>query len=273
MAGHGVGKQPSAAYLAEDEGHTMIAIAILFIILNTLSVAIRFYARRLNKSTLGSDDLVIPFAWLVNVGLCALGITMVHEAGVGRHLAYVLETDPHKIAAWAKSLYALEWLYLPAVALPKISILLLYLQIFLDRPARITTYVLICILLANWIAYLVASSLQCLPFAYQWDKSIPGGKCFNQRAFYKTVSGPNIATDVIILVLPLKTVWGLRTSVMRKVGLLIVFLTGSVGIIASCVRMASFFQTEAFEDNTCESHLCFSSLPPFMCHLFQDKLG
>jgi hypothetical protein len=44
---------------------------------------------------------------------------MVYHAGVGRHLIYNMQKDPHIIVARAKSLYALEWLYLPSCALPR----------------------------------------------------------------------------------------------------------------------------------------------------------
>ncbi|KAF2179123.1 hypothetical protein K469DRAFT_674827 [Zopfia rhizophila CBS 207.26] len=250
MAEHPTPPTHSPEYLAEDSGPTLVAIGALFICLDTIFVALRFYARRLNKSPIGLDDLVIPFAWLVNVGLCILGITMVYDAGVGRHLAYVVKHDRTKLVSWAKSLYALEWLYLPAVAFPKISILLLYLRIFTDRTARLVAHILIYVLLANWFAYLIASSLQCTPFEYQWNKNIKGGHCFNQQIFYKTVSAPNIATDLVVLLLPIKTLLELQTSLPRKIGIFIVFLAGSVGIVASCIRMAAFYQTEAFVDNT-----------------------
>jgi hypothetical protein len=39
---------------------------------------------------------------------------------------------------------------------------------------------------------------------------------------------PNIATDLAVLVLPLRMVWDLKISVGRRVGLLLVFLTASV---------------------------------------------
>ncbi|KAF2017908.1 integral membrane protein [Aaosphaeria arxii CBS 175.79] len=253
MATHASTSHYTPVYVAEDHGQTLIVISAIFIVLDTVFVALRFYGQRISRSPAGLDDFIVPFAWFTHIGLCILGIIMVYDAGVGRHLEYIQATNPHKIAAWAKSLYALEWLYLPAVALPKISILLLYLRLFTNRSLRIACHVLIWVLVANWVAYLVASSFQCVPFEYQWNKKIPG-KCFNQPAFYKTVSAPNILTDVLMLLLPLKTVFDLKVSRPRKLGVLFIFLSGGMGIVASCVRMAAFFQVDAFSDNTCR---CF----------------
>lgn len=104
----------------------------------------------------------------------------------------------------------------------------MYLRIFTGKTIRIITYVMMFAIIANWISFIVASSLQCVPFNYQWDKTIPGGHCFNIQEFYKVSSAPNIATDAIIMALPMPMVWTLKASVIRKVGLMLVFLAGSV---------------------------------------------
>jgi hypothetical protein len=158
---------------------------------------------------------------------------MVNSAGVGRHLDAVLMDNPAQVIAWAKSIYALEWLYLTAVALPKISVICLYLRIFTMHSARIACYSLMIIMAANWVAFIFASTFQCSPVAYQWDKSIAGGTCFNVLAFYRASSAPNIATDAAILILPIPTVWQLKASMIRKLGLMLVFLTGSVLVLFS----------------------------------------
>lgn len=141
MSAHSNSAHYSTEYLAEDRGRTLISISVLFILLDTIFVALRLYGQRIARAPIGLDDFIIPLAWFTHIGLCILGISertalycvlilnillvMVHEAGVGRHLAYNQRTDPTILVSWAKSLYALEWLYLPSVALPKISILLL----------------------------------------------------------------------------------------------------------------------------------------------------
>jgi uncharacterized membrane protein len=158
---------------------------------------------------------------------------MVNNAGVGRHLAAVLMDNTSQLIAWAKSLYALEWLYLTAVALPKISIIALYLRIFTMRAARITCYILMFTIAANWVAFIFAATFQCSPMAYQWDKSVTGGSCFDVQAFYRASSAPNIGNDVIILILPIPTVWRLKASMIRKLGLMFIFLTGSVLVVLS----------------------------------------
>ena len=244
MSGPSIGPSPSQEYLDEYSGNTLIAICALFIAIETIFVVLRYYARHLTTSSFGMDDAIIPAAWIVNIGLCILCLSTetlvfplfsahystaaVYDAGVGRHLAAVLKYEPAKFTAWAKSLYALEWLYLTSVALPKMSVLCLYLRVFTSRVVRMTCYILLGFVGATWVAYIISANLLCTPLAFQWDKTIPGGHCLSLEAYYKSTSVPNIVTDLIILVLPIPTVINLKLTNMRKLGLLMVFLVGSM---------------------------------------------
>ena len=135
---------------------------------------------------------------------------------------------PTQLVTGAKDAFAMEILYLPSAALPKITVLCLYLRVFVRRDARMTCFCLLGFVAATWIAYLLAAVLQCKPLAYKWDRTIPGGRCFNIEAFYKTTSVPNILTDLIILVLPIPTVINLETSKVQRAECLLVFLIGSM---------------------------------------------
>lgn len=137
-------------------------------------------------------------------------------------------TDPVRFVASTKSIYALQMLYFSAAALPKISMCLLYLSIFISRPARLATHLVLWVLVVNWVVWIAVTLFQCRPFAYQWNKSIPGGRCVSLVAIYKASSAPNIATDVAILVLPVKMALQLRVSWSRKLGVLVVFSIASM---------------------------------------------
>jgi hypothetical protein len=70
-----IANQPSSEYLAQDIGPTIIATASVLIILSTLFVGLRYYARHLAQTKFGIEDLIIPFAWLAEIGLCITGIS------------------------------------------------------------------------------------------------------------------------------------------------------------------------------------------------------
>jgi hypothetical protein len=153
---------------------------------------------------------------------------MVKIAYTGRHLAYIVTVDPNKIPEHFKGIMILEVAHPAAVAFPKLVVVLLYLHILTNKHERMAAKILIVLISATWFSYTVAAMCQCTPFAFNWNKTVPNGKCFNIEVYANSSSVPNIITDLAILILPLRTVWGLKISVGRRVGLLIIFLTGSM---------------------------------------------
>lgn len=164
---------------------------------------------------------------------------MVKKAGTGRHMAYILSTDPSKIAEHFKGIMILEVLHPAAVAFPKLTVVMLYLHILTNKYERIVAKILVVLILATWISYTIAAMFQCMPFAFNWDKTIPNGRCFNVQFYANSSSVPNMITDLAVLVLPLRSVWGLKISVGRRVGLLLIFLTGSMFVETSGLRSHS----------------------------------
>lgn len=148
--------------------------------------------------------------------------------GLGRHAAAVMKEDPKKIQNYLLLLYILDWFYVPSNMLSRMSVVILYLRIFTSKPARLACWFVMAFLAANCVATIIAAQLECAPLAYTWDKSIPGEKCFNLILWYQLTNFPNIAADLMIMVLPIRTVWGLKASTARKSGIAAVCLTGSM---------------------------------------------
>jgi hypothetical protein len=65
---------PTPEYLAEEVGTQLIATASLFIIFSTIFVVLRYYARYLTHTKLGLEDIITPFAWISQIGLCITAI-------------------------------------------------------------------------------------------------------------------------------------------------------------------------------------------------------
>ena len=77
------------------------------------------------------------------------------------------------------------------------------------------------------LAYAQTTVFQCTPVSYEWNKLIPG-TCVNVPDFYRSYSPQNIVTDLLILALPIPTVWKLNASWPKKLGLTFIFLTSIV---------------------------------------------
>jgi len=135
------------------------------------------------------------------------------------------------LVSWAKRLLSIELLYLASVALPKLSALCFYLRVFVYHKARIFTFIAIGFVILNWAVFSIAAILQCRPTAYWWDKTIEGGVCFDVQAFYRAMCVPNIATDLIVLVLPIISLMQLNLPLFKKIALCFIFVTGSVWVL------------------------------------------
>ncbi|KAH2970783.1 hypothetical protein KXW00_000009 [Aspergillus fumigatus] len=224
------GTQYSAAYLAEDRQPTLLSVAITFLVLSTSAVILRFVSRRIGRVGFQHDDIYIILGWLFYVALISVAIGDMRYGGVGLHQARVIAIDPVMIQTWAKFLLAIAFIYIFSVILPKLAVLSLYISIFnRHRASRITCYV--------------------TGFLMLWDPQVDG-HCVNINAWFRYSRIVNIVSDVIMLVLPIPHVIRLQSTMRLKIGLLITFLLGSVGLIAGLIALFTFSTTDAVTDNT-----------------------
>lgn len=118
-------------------------------------------------------------------------------------------------------------IYLASVMFPKLAILSLFIRLFMD-PVRKLSYVTVGIVIASFIAGFVTWGLGCHPFAFSWNKLIPGGTCLDQSKSYAYFSIPNLVSDVAIMLLPIHPLWKLQVPRSTKIGLFATFVLGGV---------------------------------------------
>jgi len=177
---------------------------------------------------------------------------MTKVAGVGRHEEWIKITNPKQIVRWAELVLIFEFFHFAGVALPKLAILSFYIQVFNWRGRmRAICYMTMGLLVATWLASTLAACLQCRPLAFWWDNSIQGGTCIDVQTFFRAQAITSPVLDAVILVLPMRSVWGLQLPERKRIELLLVFGVAGFGIIASIVRVQIFFETAAFVDRTC----------------------
>ena len=63
----------------------------------------------------------------------------------------------------------------------------------------------------------------CVPIAYNWDKSIPGGHCANLDGSFLAIGVIDAFTDTVILILPLPMIWRLMIPRKKQISLAIIF--------------------------------------------------
>lgn len=124
--------------------------------------------------------------------------------------------------------YAAQILYKVVVALYRISFLCLYLRIFVDRAFRLLCKLGIAFTALCNIAFIIATIFQCLPVRAIWDKTVKHPHCIDSEVFWFSYAMINIVSDVTILALPIRQILKLQLSWRDKLGLMGVFLMGSL---------------------------------------------
>ncbi|KAL8863808.1 MAG: hypothetical protein Q9174_007542, partial [Haloplaca sp. 1 TL-2023] len=117
--------------------------------------------------------------------------------------------------------------YITSLALAKISILFLYRRIFPGREFHAVLWSVGAFVLAFTLATIFIISFQCRPISGSWNPYIDA-KCIDTNAAILSIAVMTIATDVVILGLPVPLVWKLQLPQAQKVQLTGVFLLGTL---------------------------------------------
>ncbi|KAL4872595.1 hypothetical protein BDV12DRAFT_193317 [Aspergillus spectabilis] len=167
--------------------------------------------------------------------------------GMGRH-SDDLPADEFK--KQLKFLWAAIPMYNASLAFTKISLLFQYLRIFPNYHRFCTTCHIVLALVTIYLLWAIAGGfINCIPVAKFWDRELPGS-CFNFKAVWFFNSSFNIATDLMLLVLPMPLISKLMLPMRQKVALLAVFALGGFVVITSILRLFSLHAVAKSNDTS-----------------------
>ncbi|KAK4502133.1 hypothetical protein PRZ48_005556 [Zasmidium cellare] len=185
---------------------------------------------------MGYDDSIMLIAWIFSVGFMASSYVSVRW-GVGLESSDAPPSWPPKAI---QAVYAIEIFYYFSVYLIKTSLVFLYLR--LSRELRNHLYkgslALLAVLTLHFITTVIVFSVQCVPMKKYWDPPTPG-HCISITGFFYSTNIFTIITDIVMLALPVKTVWKVQGSLPEKLGVVAAFLSGGLSTLASCIRLYS----------------------------------
>ncbi|KAF2237751.1 hypothetical protein EV356DRAFT_564378 [Viridothelium virens] len=215
-------------------------------------------------------------AFLGLVTNVVIGVTWIVAAKASINSLNSLETPDQTIYDISISIrdgYIGTLLYSAATTFPKLSLGALYLRIFAQPSLRLVTWLVVWFLILNCITFTILTVLGCILSdctSYSAIQQNVSPKHIHGRALALAYNPPNIISDVIMLALPIKTVWTLHASKARRFGLVIIFSTGIIGLAGSAVRWAFFFPRSESAANNAEilslveptAYLVAACLPP-----------
>ena len=135
---------------------------------------------------------------------------------------------PEATSRWHQALYATELCYFPSIALTKLSILFFYARVFPLREFKRYLYAVGALVISWWIACQGTTIFECSPIHFSWTKTPSTGHCIDFPKYFIGSAIPNIATDLVLLALPLPQIWKINLPSTQKLGLMGIFLLGGL---------------------------------------------
>ncbi|MCJ1469750.1 hypothetical protein MMC07_008392 [Pseudocyphellaria aurata] len=269
---------PSRAYIT-------ITCMVIFLTLTTPIVFIRVYTRHFINRHLWWDDYTSVVAWVGLWGFAGILIeSLIYGNGVDMWNVSVAHA-----ARFSELFSNIEVVARISMFFTKLSILLLFLRIFVP-PQSQKTKIFYAIWFVIWfnffycVALVLTVLLQCVGKKH-------GSKttCIDTFSLLITASTINVLSDIVMLIIPLNSVWKLHMSRKQKCGLSIIFAVGMLAVGSSIARLA--WQIEkatspnrtvvltnvalmAFAEQTAGIIVgCMPILPAFFRHTFHFTSG
>ncbi|KAE8395882.1 integral membrane protein [Aspergillus alliaceus] len=235
-------------YSHDNLRHVVITATCWALVLSTLAVVLRLVCRRMMKTKWFLDDYLMIVALFFEYVISLAGVVLLYN-GLGTHKYYV---PPDDLEVYMKTLPSGTFLYPLCITFVKLSIVTFYKRLFPVKPMAIAANVVGLIVILWCLAVCLVGAMTCIPFRKLWQPQVPG-RCINLAQFHYGLQIPNILTDAVILVMPMRVVWSLQVSRARKIILSGIFLLGLVTLIFDIVRLVAMVEvSEAGSDITYE---------------------
>ncbi|KAK7952919.1 hypothetical protein PG988_013613 [Apiospora saccharicola] len=227
----------------------IIAVCVICILVATTAVSLRVYTRQFLINRVGPDDFMAVAAL---AGIIALGtITIIHtNFGLGSHIYDVIAMNPFLIMDFFKFFYLGVVVYNVSLIFVKLSLFLQYYRLVDQVPRYRTLFLVAGFLVMGWTIVMVFTmTFICVPVYAYWDKSVPH-VCLSDPVMQLTNSFGNIATDVMLLLLPMPVLWNLKLPPRQKWSVIGIFSLGFITCIVSLLRVIFVFDHGPSSDIT-----------------------
>jgi len=226
----------------------IIACSITLSIISITAVSLRFYARSQNEVKMGLEDWIQIPSLLLFVGMCSTALY-----GTAQHAWGPLA--PTATGAYVTNLFALllfpeNILMVITDTMIKVSALCFYRRLFcIQRPSIFNTFLMCSIGLVTlfglvflgWFIGLCGSHPDAIWASEQSFEKY----CVKQPEWVLGFSITDFVATCLVMMVPLPTIWNLKTTLARKASITGVFLLALVGLGASLARVITSVQIAA----------------------------
>ncbi|KAF5573216.1 hypothetical protein FPANT_12516 [Fusarium pseudoanthophilum] len=211
----------------------------------TLFVSLRLFVRWLQNRRFLADDYWITWAWLCTLTMAILQTEQMDslwymtylQAGRVAYDPIELESHRIQITRWQFPIIKLFWIILWSV---KASFLALFYRLVQPFPVIRRCWYAVAVFAASaLIVCIICSVLTCSPPSNYFQGSCDSPREQWRQSFNVIFSTTvDVATDLMIMALPIAVLPSLQLDIKKKIGLGIVFSLGIIIISVALVRMS-----------------------------------
>ncbi|KAF1961796.1 hypothetical protein CC80DRAFT_463238 [Byssothecium circinans] len=217
--------------------HKSLGMITSLLIIVTVVFAVWGVTKLKIQKKLRPEDYIIALAYVEFLVLTGDGY-MMSESGLGVHM---WDMTVRTQIRFFKQYYDGIIIYLVSMATLKVGIILQVLRAFMPENRRDWAWwvghVVLWINVAFYFAMVVIELKTCTPRAKEWDPTIQEGSCIHASEVRFLLAMLNVATDLVIIALPQRVIWGLHLPFKRKLALSALFLVGILSMACGCVQI------------------------------------
>ncbi|KAK4442400.1 hypothetical protein QBC34DRAFT_25721 [Podospora aff. communis PSN243] len=238
---------------------TPIAVGVVTVVLTCIVVFLRFVSRGYLLRVLSLTDAAIAFSLVLSIAYTGFMVVQI-RTGYGVHK---WDMSMEQLAIYFKMVYAALILYSTAIIVTKVSVLLLFLDVFHStRLRRVAWFTLGLVgIHGTWIV--LSNVFFCVPIKAFWDLTISRDRCFEPMKWFIEMWA-HIALDFVIFLLPLPVIRSMTLQRRQKMWLCFVFSLGFMVCLVASIRLYYMYHMVTSDDPTYDSMvlivLCFIEL-------------
>ncbi|KAH7157294.1 hypothetical protein B0J13DRAFT_541496 [Dactylonectria estremocensis] len=130
--------------------------------------------------------------------------------------------------------FGMQIVYVTLLALVKASMLCFFIRVFPTRFMQLASKVCLAAVAAWTMSYLCACIFICNPVSAQWTGL---GVCGRYINMIQSLIATNALGDVVIMALPMQSIWSLQTRKSEKIGITSCFLLGLACVVCAIFRL------------------------------------
>ncbi|KAF7549736.1 hypothetical protein G7046_g8248 [Stylonectria norvegica] len=207
----------------------IINCIIVFVVLVVVTLRV---VGRISGPGLGLDDALVIFATPLGVAMLICqgifapignGYSMIEHPELAQNVAFILELT-----------FGMVPVYVALLAAVKASMLSFFMRVFVTSFMQRASKIGLGFVAAWAICYILSAIFLCNPISGQWTGV---GKCGQYIPMIQSLIATNAIGDLIIMTLPMHSIWSLHTRKSEKLGITACFALGLACVVCAVFRL------------------------------------